>query len=156
MNDATAAGGQFTAIGAASVNAGDQWAFRASIVGPKIGTPGEPVDGIFRADASGAVPQFETVALVGDPSPLGGTLRHLPSSIEPALNDVGAVVFRSTLESARSSAAILLAPADRGAMEAVVAVDAGEGGGRLRRVREALLRRTAASSCATPGRAARP
>lgn len=137
VNDASPAGGQFTGFGAASVNDGDVWAFRATVAN-RGSVSSDPVDGVFRADASGSVPIFSTVALEGDQTPLGGTIRQIPTSLEPAINSNGLIVFRCTLADASSSAAIFTAAPD-GTLAKVVAVGETTTAGQLRRLREAIL-----------------
>ncbi len=140
VNDASPAGGQFTGFGAASVNDGDVWAFRATVAN-RGSVSSEPVDGVFRADASDPVrstPIFSTVALEGDETPLGGTIRQIPTSLEPAINGNGLIAFRCTLADASSSAAIFTAAPD-GTLAKVVAVGETTTAGQLRRLREATL-----------------
>lgn len=96
-------GGTFTAVGGASVNAADVWAFRGVI---SVGGAA----GVFRARADGPVPQVSAIALegqgTGEPDV---TFRQFPSSLVPSINLGGTVAFRATLGGAGSGSAIFAA-----------------------------------------------
>jgi hypothetical protein len=144
VNDASPGGGQFRSFGGATVNDADTWTFRATVSGGGSAAF-VPLDGVFRAQAAGPVPVFSTVVLEGDPSPLGGTFRQIPTSLMPSINASGTIAFRATLQQASASAAVFTAAPD-GRLTPVVSIgqrivpDTGEPeGAALRRLGEAVL-----------------
>lgn len=96
-------GGTFTAIGGATVNAADLWAFRGVI---SVGS----VAGVFRANASGPVPLVTAIAIegqgTGEPDV---TFRQFASSLVPSINLGGTVAFRATLGGTGTGSAIFAA-----------------------------------------------
>jgi hypothetical protein len=96
-------GGTFTAIGGATLNAADLWAFRGVISSGSVA-------GVFRADASGPVPQVSAVAIEGQGTGAPDvTFRQFASSLVPSINAGGAIAFRATLGGAGTGSAVFVA-----------------------------------------------
>ena len=139
IGDPSPEGGRFTGLGAASMNDAERWAFRAAVSRRGAGTgSGTVVDGVFAADASTAVPRVTTVALAGDPTPLGGRFGDFPASLVPAINGRGTIAFRAGVLDGSASAAVFGVPAG-GPLAAIVAVGDTVDGVRLLRLRDPLL-----------------
>ncbi|MCW5892579.1 MAG: hypothetical protein KIT14_18855 [bacterium] len=96
-------GGTFTAVGGATLNAADVWAFRGVISNGSVA-------GVFRAVAAGPIPQVSAVAVegqgTGEPDV---TYRQFASSLVPSINVGGTIAFRATLGGAGSGSAIFAA-----------------------------------------------
>ncbi len=118
VGDASPVGGRFTALGLASVNDADQWAFRGTVA--RAGTAGT-LNGVFTADATTSVARFTAVALEDDASPLGGRFRNIPTSLVPAINARGTVAFRASVRDGTASAGVFVRSLD-GALATIVAV----------------------------------
>jgi hypothetical protein len=114
--EATPVGGSFTSIGLATMNDADRWAFRATT---SLGSAA----GVFRADTTPALPFIEAIVLEGDVTPIGGTFKLIPNSLEPSINRDGAIAFRAALADALYTSAVFVAAPDRSLR---VAVGAGE------------------------------
>ena len=127
--------GRLTALGAASMNAADQWAFRATVA--RTGPTGA-VDGVFAADASTAVVRVAAVALAGDPTPLGGTFGDFPTALVPVINGRGTIGFRAGVTGGSAPAAVFVTTAD-GRLATIVAVGGTIDGARLVRARDPVL-----------------
>jgi hypothetical protein len=132
--DASPAGGSFTTIGLGRMNAAEAWAFRATVSGE---SRSESRSGAFRASSATLLP-VTTVALAGDPTPIGGTFASFPSSLVPAINASGEIAFRATVKGAPYSSASFTATAD-GTLASAVAVNQPTGAGELVRLREVAL-----------------
>jgi len=131
VGDASPAGGAFTDVGLGTLNDAGVCAFRATVSsGPRAG--------VFRAVAS-ALPALATVALEGNPTPIGGTLKDFPTSLVPSINGEGDVAFRATLEGIAAASAGVFVAAAAGPLAAVVAVGEPTAVGKLVRLREIAL-----------------
>ena len=131
VGDASPAGGAFTAIGLGAMNDAEVWTFRAAVSnGPRTG--------VFRASTSAPVPAIASVALDGEPTPVGGTFRQFPTSLVPAINAAGAIAFRALVADADFSAGIFVARPD-GTLRRIVAVGETTDVGVLVRLREITL-----------------
>src|SRR5262249_46037744 len=91
--------------------------------------------GVLRADATGLVVRLDSVALEGDPTPLGGTFKQFPSSLVPTIGASGAVAFRATLEGTSASSGAFVSTPGSGIASAVAAGNP-SGAGVLVRLRE--------------------
>ncbi len=136
-NDASPVGGQFSAVGAGSLNDNEMWTFRATVSNRGSSSAGS-VGGVFRADSSGPVTLMGAVRLEGDSAPGGGTFRQIPTSLEPTINRAGTIAFRSTLAAASASAGVFTATSD-GRLTKVVGVGEETGIGELRQLRDVVV-----------------
>ncbi len=115
--DPTSVGGRFTEFMNLAINSQGEMAFEGRVHG------GSSTSGIFVGSKSGV----RKVAVVGDPSPVGGIFNHLAL---PLLNDHGDVLFWASLEGGEVPAGLFLASG--GTIKKVVARgDPLPGGGRL-------------------------
>ncbi len=131
VNDPTPAGSQFKELDQATMNAAGTWAFLGQLADGSGG-------GIFRADLSAGFARLAVVVRSGQPSPIGGTYKQVPSSLAPSLNTSGAIAFRATLSGALfSSGAFVAAPS--GVVTRVVATGEQTSAGKLVQVRNPLL-----------------
>jgi len=94
--DPTSVGGRFTEFMNLAINSQGEMAFEGRVHG------GSSTSGIFVGSKSGV----RKVAVVGDPSPVGGTFNHLAL---PLLNDHGDVLFWASLEGGEVPAGLFLA-----------------------------------------------
>ena len=136
IGDASPIGGQFVAVGAGSLNDGGTWVFRATVSGPQ--------SGVFRADTSGGRRTLAPVALEGDATPTGevtfgeGKFRAFASTLVPAIDAGGTIVFRATIANGRVSAAVVLARTGE-ALRTLVGVGQTTSAGRLAQLRDPVL-----------------
>jgi hypothetical protein len=130
VGDASPAGGAFTALNGATLNDAGSWAFRGRV------SAGGDSSGVFRFDPGQATPRV--VAIEGVPAPGGGTLRSFPTSLVPAINTDGAIVFRAALGGAVASAGVFVAAPD-GSLVRVLGVGETTGVGLLLRLRDPVL-----------------
>ena len=115
--DPTSVGGRFTEFMNLAINSQGEMAFEGRVHG------GSSTSGIFVGSKSGV----RKVAVVGDPSPVGGIFNHLAL---PLLNDHGDVLFWASLEGGEVPAGLFLS--SNGVIKKVAARgDPLPGGGRL-------------------------
>ena len=115
--DPTSVGGRFTEFMNLAINSQGEMAFEGRVHG------GSAPSGIFVGSKSGV----RKVAVVGDPSPVGGTFNHLAL---PLLNEHGDVLFWASLEGGEVPAGLFLS--SNGVIKKMAARgDPLPGGGRL-------------------------
>ncbi|HYR95931.1 MAG TPA: choice-of-anchor tandem repeat NxxGxxAF-containing protein, partial [Candidatus Binatus sp.] len=130
VGDASPAGGAFTAIGLGAMNDAETWTFRAGVSGSRTG--------VFRASMAAPVPAIASVALEGEPTPVGGTFKQFASSLVPAINRAGAIAFRGSVGDGDFSGGVFLARPGS-TLTKVVAVGEPTAAGTLVRLREVAL-----------------
>ncbi len=115
--DPTSVGGRFTEFMNLAINSQGEMAFEGRVHG------GSATSGIFVGSKSGV----RKVAVVGDPSPVGGTFNHLAL---PLLNEHGDVLFWASLEGGEVPSGLFLS--SNGVIKKMAARgDPLPGGGRL-------------------------
>src|SRR5438477_268526 len=131
-------GGRFAGFGATVVASGDNaWAAFSALLD-------NGVRGVFRADTSGGRRTLAPVALEGDATPTGevtfgeGKFRAFASTLVPAIDAGGTIVFRATIANGRVSAAVVLARTGE-ALRTLVGVGQTTSAGRLAQLRDPVL-----------------
>lgn len=128
--DATPVGGTFGTVGLASLNASDQWVFRAELSDGRIG--------LLRADTALLVAVISPAVFTGQPTPIGGTFVDLPSGLLASINGSGTIAFRATVEGASYPSGVFVIAPD-GTVDKVVAAGEPTAAGQLLRLRETEL-----------------